>query len=163
MDFKNDHVWVRLTPHKLDNEIVADWCTRSNCGAIVLFIGTTRDFFEGQTVTHLEYEAYDDMAMEEMRKICEEALAQYPDCVRASLHHRTGTVNIKESSILCTVSAKHRAQAFEACEWMMKDLKARVPIWKKEFFATDATNKDGHGVGEGVGSGIWKENAEYQP
>ena len=141
--------WVGITHEKLDLDTISSWCTMSNCGAVVNFVGTTRDFFEEQTVTYLEYEAYEEMALSELEAICKEALDKYPDCIRACIHHRLGRVDIKETSIICTVSSKHRKQGFDACEWMMRDLKARVPIWKKEFFVD--------------GESVWKENAEYIP
>lgn len=106
-------------------------------GGIDVFIGTTRNHHEGREVLRLEYEAYAPMALEEMRKIAARAMERWP-LLGAALVHRIGVVAIGEASVVVACSAPHRAEAFEACRFMIDALKRDVPIWKKEHFADGA-------------------------
>ena len=103
-------------------------------GATVTFIGTTRDHNEDRAVTELEYEAYPEMALAEMRKIGDSAAQRWP-IARIAIVHRIGVVPIGEASVVIAVSAAHRVAAFEACHFAIDRLKEVVPIWKKERFA----------------------------
>ena len=114
------------------------------CGAISSFVGTTRDTFQGKRVIKLEYEAYVPMAMRELRKLCDVAVGRW-DVHRMAIWHKTGECPVKEASVVIAVSSAHRRAALEACAWAIDELKATVPIWKKEFFE---------------GGEVWKENAE---
>ena len=116
----------------------------ASCGAISSFVGTTRDTFQGKKVIKLEYEAYVPMAMKELRKLCETAMAKW-EVRRMSIWHKTGDCPVKEASVVIAVSSPHRRAALEACAGAIDELKATVPIWKKEFFE---------------GGEVWKENAE---
>ncbi len=102
-------------------------------GAIVTFAGTTRQDNAGRKVIHLEYEAYEPMALSEMRKLAREAGIRWK-IVRIAIAHRIGRVDIGETSVAIAVSAAHRAEAFEACRFAIDRLKEIVPIWKKEYF-----------------------------
>jgi molybdopterin converting factor subunit 1 len=102
-------------------------------GAIVSFTGTTRNENAGRRVIRLEYEAYEPMALAEMRKLAREAGERWP-IVRIAIRHRIGVVAIGETSVAIAVAAAHRAEAFEACRFAIDRLKAVVPIWKKEYF-----------------------------
>jgi molybdopterin converting factor subunit 1 len=102
-------------------------------GAIVSFAGTTRRDNAGRKVTRLEYEAYEPMALSEMRKLAHEAGQRWP-IVRIAITHRIGAVEIGETSVAIAVSAAHRGAAFEACRFAIDRLKETVPIWKKEYF-----------------------------
>lgn len=102
-------------------------------GAIVTFIGTTRDHNDGRAVTRLEYEAYPEMALAEMRKIGDTARQRWP-IAKVAIVHRIGAVPIGEASVVIAVSAAHRAPAFAACHFAIDRLKEVVPIWKKEHF-----------------------------
>lgn len=102
-------------------------------GAIVSFAGTTRRDNAGRKVTRLEYEAYEPMALSEMRKLAREAGQRWP-IVRIAITHRIGAVEIGETSVAIAVSAAHRGAAFEACRFAIDRLKETVPIWKKEYF-----------------------------
>lgn len=106
-------------------------------GAIVTFTGIVRDNSRGQTVTHLDYEAYAEMAVPQMRKIGEEIKERWPEA-RVAMAHRTGHLEIGEASVVIAVSCPHRNEAFEACRWGIDRLKESVPIWKKEH-AADGT------------------------
>jgi len=102
-------------------------------GAVVTFLGTTRNHNEGRQVTRLEYEAYPEMAVAELRKIGDTAKSRWPIHAIAIVH-RIGEVPIGESSVAIAVSAGHRVAAFEACHFAIDRLKEVVPIWKKEHF-----------------------------
>jgi molybdopterin converting factor subunit 1 len=102
-------------------------------GAIVTFAGTTRADNAGRKVIRLEYEAYEPMALSEMRRLAREAGERWR-IVRVAIRHRIGLVDIGETSVAIAVSAAHRAEAFEACRFAIDRLKEIVPIWKKEHF-----------------------------
>lgn len=102
-------------------------------GAIVTFAGTTRRDNAGRKVIRLEYEAYEPMALSEMRKLAREAGLRWK-IVRIVIAHRIGVVEIGETSVAIAVSAAHRGAAFEACRFAIDRLKEIVPIWKKEHF-----------------------------
>ncbi|HEX7409552.1 MAG TPA: molybdenum cofactor biosynthesis protein MoaE [Candidatus Binatia bacterium] len=102
-------------------------------GATVTFIGTTRDYNEDRRVIRLEYEAYPEMALAEMRKIGEEAKQRWP-IKQVAIVHRIGVVPLGEASVVIAVSAGHRHAAFEASHFAIDRLKEVVPIWKKEHF-----------------------------
>jgi len=102
-------------------------------GAVVTFIGTTRDNNEGRRVYSLEYEAYPGMAEQEMRKLGEEAAAKW-QLSRIAVHHRIGSVPIGEASVMIAVASPHRDEGFKACRYIIDELKKRVPIWKKEIY-----------------------------
>jgi molybdopterin synthase catalytic subunit len=102
-------------------------------GAIVTFVGTTREDNAGRNVIRLEYEAYEPMALSETRKLALEAGERWK-IVRIAIQHRIGFVDIGETSVAIAVSAAHRAEAFEACRFAIDRLKEMVPIWKKEYF-----------------------------
>lgn len=117
----------------------------SKAGAISLFVGTTRDEFQGKQVVNLEYEAYEPMAKSEMRALCITARSKWPEIICIAVMHRIGTVPVGDTSVIIAVSSPHRIHAIEACHSIIDDLKARVPIWKKEVY------KDGS---------MWKANSE---
>jgi molybdopterin synthase catalytic subunit len=102
-------------------------------GAVWLFLGTVRNHHAGRRVRWLEYQAYPEMARHEMLRIESEALARF--AVRAvALVHRTGRLEVGETSVGVAVAAAHRAAAGDACRFVIDELKREVPIWKKEFF-----------------------------
>jgi molybdopterin converting factor subunit 1 len=102
-------------------------------GAVVTFAGTTRRENAGRRVMRLEYEAYEPMALSEMRKIADEAGRRW-QIVRIAIAHRIGVVEIGETSVAIAVAAAHRDEAFQACRFAIDRLKEIVPIWKKEHF-----------------------------
>lgn len=103
-------------------------------GAQVRFLGLVRGSFQGQPVVRLRYEAYGEMASAELAAIGREAAARFG--VRGvRLLHRLGEVAVGEASLLVDVAGTHRAETFEACGWIVDQVKARVPIWKKELLA----------------------------
>jgi len=117
----------------IDAAAVTAAVAHAAAGATVTFIGTTRDHNDGRRVTRLEYEAYPEMAVTELRKIGETAQRQWP-IAGIAIVHRIGVVPIGEASVVIAVSAGHRRAAFEACHFAIDRLKEVVPIWKKEHF-----------------------------
>ena len=106
-------------------------------GAVVVFIGMTRNHNEGRQVEGLEYEAYASMATSELEKIASEARARWP-IARIAVAHRTGRVPIGMASVVIAVSSAHRSEAFAAARFTIDRLKETVPIWKKEYFSGGA-------------------------
>ena len=102
-------------------------------GAVVTFLGTTRNQNAGRRVVRLEYEAFTRMAERELRRLATEARRRWPHR-RVALAHRTGVDPVGEASVGIAVSAAHRGEAFAACHWLIDRLKEIVPIWKKEHF-----------------------------
>jgi molybdopterin synthase catalytic subunit len=102
-------------------------------GAVVTFVGTTRNENAGRRVIRLEYEAYAAMAVSEMRALAAEAARRWP-LRRVAMVHRTGRVPIGQASVAIAVSAGHRREAFAACHWLIDRLKEVVPIWKREHY-----------------------------
>ena len=105
-----------------------------NAGAVVTFDGTVRNNARGKAVTHLFYEAYEEMAVKELESIREAALRRWP-LQQLAIVHRTGRLEIGDSSVFIAVSSAHRGDAFSACRFVIDSLKQRAPIWKKEFYA----------------------------
>ncbi|WP_420460128.1 molybdenum cofactor biosynthesis protein MoaE [Neolewinella sp.] len=123
-------VALRDTPLTLDE--CARFVSHPSCGGLCFFVGNVRDLNLGQTVTHLEFEAYDPMALREMRKIAEAARERF-GLYAVALHHRKGDLAIGDTAVIIAVSSVHRAAAFAGCEFVIDELKKTVPIWKKEF------------------------------
>jgi molybdopterin synthase catalytic subunit/molybdopterin converting factor small subunit len=123
----------RVQPEPLDLAVLIDEVRDASAGAIATFIGTTRDHSRGRTVTHLEYDAYPEMAEAEMAKIAA-AVRERHAVTHVAMSHRTGHVPIGEASVMIAVSAPHRAAALEACREAIDTLKQTVPVWKKEVF-----------------------------
>jgi molybdopterin synthase catalytic subunit len=131
-------VMFEITTEPLDARRTERAVTHARAGAICTFTGIVRDNSRGRTVTHLEYEAFESMAVAQMRKIAEEIAGKWPDA-RVAMIHRTGRLEIGEPSVVVSASAPHRAEAIAACKWGIDRLKESVPIWKKEFAASGAS------------------------
>ena len=106
---------------------------RADCGAAVLFLGTTRDHHEGRRVERLIYEAYEPMALAALSALETEAARRF-EIASCAIVHRLGEVPIREASVGVIVVSAHRAAAFDAARWTMDELKRAVPIWKKERY-----------------------------
>ncbi|MGH2819175.1 MAG: molybdenum cofactor biosynthesis protein MoaE, partial [Actinomycetota bacterium] len=125
-------VHVKVTSEPLDLAAAGEIVETSD-GALVSFAGVVRNSSEGGAVLALEYEAYGEMAEQEMQRIAEEACGRF-DVDRIAILHRVGRLEVGEVSVVVAVSAPHRGPAFDACEFCIDTLKQRVPIWKKELF-----------------------------
>jgi molybdopterin converting factor subunit 1 len=130
-------VLFEVTARPLDARRMETAVAHKGAGAICTFTGVVRDSSRGRSVTHLEYEAYAEMATAQMRKIADEIAERWPEA-RVAMSHRTGRLEIGEPSVVVSVSCPHRAEAIAACKWGIDRLKETVPIWKKEH-AADGT------------------------
>ncbi len=115
-----------------DEEIRALRGSSLRVGGIVTFIGCARDFSEGRAVSEIAFDAYRPMALAEMEKLRSEAIRRF-GLIEARLVHRLGTVRAGDNIVFIAAAAEHRAPAFEACRWLIDELKERVPVWKKEI------------------------------
>lgn len=124
---------LKISDAPLDIMDCIQLVSRPESGGIDVFIGTVRDATQGKTVERLEFEAYESMAIREMRKIAEQAFERWP-VQSIAIHHRTGILQVGEVAVVIAVGAAHRGAAFEACRYAIDTLKQTVPIWKKEVF-----------------------------
>lgn len=124
---------IALLDTDLDSGYCIDWVSVPEAGGVVVFVGTVRNQTADKKVVRLEFEAYERMAVSEMRKIAEQAAERWP-VQRMLIHHRTGTLVAGDIAVIIAVSTPHRKAAFEACEYAIDTLKQTVPIWKKEVF-----------------------------
>ena len=125
---------AELTHDPIDSAALLARAARPDCGALSLFLGTSRDHHEGRRVLRLGYEAYEPMALAALEKLEREAVEKFA-IAACTIVHRLGDVPLAEASVAVIVAAGHRGAAFDACRWAMDELKRTVPIWKKEFYA----------------------------
>ena len=144
-DGADAHDFFELTTETIDVGAVARRVVLPECGATVTLDGYAREWTRGRRTLYLVYEAYQTMAMREMERLGQQAHEKF-EIAHIGIVHRTGRLEIGETSVVIAVSAPHRRAAFEACEWAIRELKRTVPIWKKEFF------EDGEVWVEGEGS-----------
>lgn len=114
-----------------DEEIASLKATSTRMGGIATFLGCARDFSESRMVSEISFDAYDRMALLEMAALREAAIEKF-GLIDARIVHRVGTVGAGDNIVFIAAGAEHRAEALDACRWMIDELKARVPIWKKE-------------------------------
>ncbi|HXS12222.1 MAG TPA: molybdenum cofactor biosynthesis protein MoaE [Acidobacteriaceae bacterium] len=119
-------------------------------GAVCVFDGIVRDNTRGRATLHLDYEAYEEMALKQMRALREQAKALF-GVSEIAIVHRIGRLVVGETSVLIAVSSAHRAAAFDACRYVIDTLKKTVPIWKREQFADGAVWADGEPFPEDLG------------
>lgn len=137
---------IELTQQPIDTEAVLSAVRSPAAGAVVLFLGTVREF-TGDAHTHfLEYSAFPEMALEQLQQLEQEACALFP-LVHVHLVHRTGRLELGALSVAVAVSSAHRAAAFGAAQWLMDNLKQRVPIWKKEHYVDGREEWQHPGIG----------------
>ena len=134
-------VRIQDTPLSLDDAVAA--ASDARWGGVVVFLGTVRDASRGKRVTHLEYEAYPEMAEAKMRQIAVALEAKHAPC-RVILHHRVGDLAIGEIAVIVVAGAPHRDAAFAAAREAIDELKTVVPIWKKEYAEDGAVWIDDH-------------------
>jgi molybdopterin converting factor subunit 1 len=132
-DANGSQDFFELTTEPIDVGVVARRVVPHACGATVTLDGYVREWTRGRRTLHLVYEAYAPMALGELRRLGREAHERF-DIAHVGIVHRTGRLEIGETSVVISVSAPHRRAAFEACEWAIRELKRTVPIWKKEFY-----------------------------
>ncbi|GHO45332.1 molybdenum cofactor biosynthesis protein MoaE [Ktedonospora formicarum] len=122
---------VQLTHEPLRRDVLVEAVSHPSVGGIVVFEGVVRDNARGKEVRYLEYEAYEEMAYQQIQAICKEAQQRW-GVERIAVAHRFGRLEIGEASVIIVVASPHRAEAFDACRYIIDTLKATVPIWKKE-------------------------------
>lgn len=132
-DSMGQHDFFEITTHSLDVGAIARRVVLPECGATVTLDGYAREWTAGRRTNYLVYEAYEPMALSEMRRLGIEAHERFA-IAHIGIVHRTGRLEIGETSVVIAVGAPHRGAAFEACEWAIRELKRTVPIWKKEVF-----------------------------
>jgi molybdopterin synthase catalytic subunit len=128
--------WIEILDQPINLALVIQFVTDENAGGIALFLGTTRaeTSSTGQSLKALDYTAYTAMARQQLAGFAQTAHEKWP-VLRLALLHRTGRVGLGEPSVVVAVASPHRADAFEACRWLIDTLKAEVAIWKKEIWA----------------------------
>ncbi|MGD0913401.1 MAG: molybdenum cofactor biosynthesis protein MoaE [Terracidiphilus sp.] len=125
---------IALTREPIDTENLVAAAKHAEDGAVVVFDGIVRNNSRGRPTLYLDYEAYEEMALAEMRRLAAEVKERL-GVRQVTMVHRLGRLQIGETSVLIVVASAHRAQAFDACRWLIDTLKQTVPIWKKETFA----------------------------
>ena len=136
-----------ITPTPLDPQALVRALDTTGIGAVTTFIGLVRDHNLGRRVLHLEYEAYEALAVRGLDVIVTEAAAQWPT-VRLAIHHRIGRMEIGEASVAIAAASPHRGDAFAASRYAIERIKQIVPIWKHEYFD---------------GGDVWIEGATADP
>ncbi len=140
---------IRLTRDIVDAEKLVTAAKHGTDGAVVVFDGIVRNNTRGRHTLHLDYEAYEEMALKQMNELAAQARERFK--VRhVSIVHRLGRLMVGETSVLIVVASAHRAQAYEASRWLIDTLKRTVPIWKKETFVDGAVWADGEPFPENI-------------
>ncbi|MGC4017451.1 MAG: molybdenum cofactor biosynthesis protein MoaE [Luteolibacter sp.] len=129
----------RISTTAIETAAVTSAVDDPTCGGLVVFEGRVRNHHRGRDVLRLEYEAYQTLAEAEGARIVHEAIERF-EIHRAACVHRTGLLEIGEIAVVVAVSAAHRDAAFDACRHIIDELKATVPIWKREYYA-DGTDE----------------------
>lgn len=124
-----------------------DFVVDGPCGAVSTFVGITRDNFQGKKVAKLSYEGYVPMAEKELIKLCRDACAKYNSVQKIAAVHILGDCPVGKASVILAASSPHRREAMHCTEYLIDELKRRIPIWKREVY-------------EGDEGSVWKENAE---
>lgn len=134
MERVGQSIRVAVGDEPIDAASLVEEVSRPDSGATVLFLGTVRDHSEGKDgVTHLEYEVFSERVEPAIATIVQEAAERWP-LLAVAVEHRSGIVNVGEASVGVAVSSAHRADAFDAARYVIDELKAKAPIWKKEFW-----------------------------
>lgn len=122
-----------LTQGAIDVRAVESAVLHPSCGAVLLFLGTARNHFGERRVTRLAYEAYEELALSELRAIGAACSERWAGC-RTAIVHRLGEVPVTEPTVVIATATPHRAACYSASRFALEALKSRVPIWKKEIY-----------------------------
>ena len=136
---------IEIGHEHLDHEALTSRVRKASNGAVVTFLGTTRDSTSGREVLHLEYEAYEPMAERKLEEVAEEIRGEW-SVDDIAIGHRLGRLEIGEISLVVAIASPHRKEAFAACQYAVDRIKQTVPIWKKEHF---------------VGGEVWIEGPDF--
>jgi MoaE-MoaD fusion protein len=141
--------YATIVREVIDTQRVVDALKRGEDGAALVFEGVVRNQTRGRKTLYLDYEAYEEMGLQQMDSLANQALQQFQ--IRdVAIVHRLGRLEIGETSVLIAVASAHRAAAFDACRWLIDTLKRTVPIWKKEHFEDGAVWADGEPFPAGI-------------
>lgn len=140
---------IALTREPIDAGKLVGSAKEGADGAVVVFDGIVRNNTRGRQTVHLDYEAYEDMALKKMNELADQARERF-GVRHVTIVHRLGRLVVGETSVLTVVASAHRGQAYEASRWLIDTLKKTVPIWKKETFVDGAVWADGDPFPEGI-------------
>jgi molybdopterin synthase catalytic subunit/molybdopterin converting factor small subunit len=149
---------VALIRKAIDADSLVAALKRGEDGAVVVFDGIVRNHTRGRRTLYLHYESYETMALAQMRQLAQQAMERF-GVSGITLVHRLGRLEIGETSVLIAVASAHRAQAFDACRWLIDTLKKTVPIWKKEHFEDGAVWADGEPFPDEIAAHAKEETA----
>jgi molybdopterin synthase catalytic subunit len=138
--------WIAVTAEPLALDVLLTWATRPECGAVVTFSGVVRDTSEDRAgIEALEYETQAEVAEARIAEVVAVARSRWPDLVAIAVHHRVGRVELGEPAVLVAVSSPHRGEAFAGAQFCIDELKATVPLWKRDVWAEgSAWSRDVH-------------------
>ncbi len=163
MERNGENVLI-LTADELDVVKLTVMAQDDGAGAISSFLGTTRDTFEAKKVVSLEYEAYNDMAIDAMQLICTKIRSRWGDEIKTIvIAHKLGSCPVGHTSVFIGISSKHRTESLRAVEFAINDLKASVPIWKKEVYGDEVEGQTQTLSTTYHNNSAWKKNKEFQP
>jgi len=145
----NDSFFIQVSENLPSLEECSQFVSGTNCGAIATFAGMTRDNFKGKKVNQLSYEGYVPMAEKELRAICNDACGKFSSIHKIAAVHILGDCPVGKASVILACSSPHRRDSIQCVEYLIDELKARVPIWKRECY-------------EGDDGSVWKENIEWK-
>lgn len=148
MTDSSDRYMIKVSEKLPSLEECHEFVSDPSCGAISSFVGITRNNFQGKIVAKLSYEGYVPMAKKELRKLCDDATAKYPSISKIAAVHVLGDCPVGQTSVILVASSPHRRDAMHCVEYLIDELKVRVPIWKREVY-------------EGDDDSVWKENIEW--
>lgn len=141
---------IHLTDEPIDHAALTERVRSPLAGAVCTFLGTTRELTDGRRTAHLDYECYPRMAETTLTDLEAEARRRWP-LVEVAIAHRLGRLELGEISVVVAVSAPHRKQAFDACQWLMDTIKQVVPIWKRETWSDGSQEWVHPGLDAGAG------------
>ena len=150
--FSSSSLLIQVSETLPSHESVHEFLSSSSpgCGAVSIFVGITRNSFESKVVTNLLYEGYTPMAIRELKSICKDARKVHPSVERLVAAHVLGDCPVGSASVVVGCNSPHRREAIRCTEYLIDELKARVPIWKKEVYEGDEEKS------------VWKENVEWR-
>ena len=132
---------IKLTGESIDLSALLPLVSHPDCGAQVMFVGTTRQWTGEVETAYLEYEAYEQLALVKMNELETTARSRWP-LKEVVMVHRIGRVDVAEPSVAVLVASPHRTEAFEAAKWLIDELKHQVPIWKQEHYVQVCSDKE---------------------